>query len=368
MLRTAKLTLILLMGGLVFAIASSSFSAEADSLPVSPELLKHAGLKIVWEGKLPMRNSESLRRLFFIGDKLYGLSNKNYMTSMDISTGKTVFATQVAPKGVTIGRMILHEGVLLTAHGGSVVMIDPKSGDRLRTSRMDYDVVCPPGANSSFLYLSGDDNRLHVLRAEDRVEIFEVADDNQSKITSILADDSSVIFATDAGNVVSMLPDRAKRLWKFDAADSIVGSMVRDGSSLFFASNDTNVYRLNITGSGNRAFVWKHQVPGIPENEPRVTRSVVYQAVRGKGVVAIEISSARQLWILPDGAEFLAERGNLAYVLTHHNTLAVMDNGAGRKLYEVNFAAVSMSAPNVIDSNIYVGGESGWVMCLQPVR
>jgi outer membrane protein assembly factor BamB len=207
-----------------------------------------------------------------------------------------------------------------------------------------------------------------VLREKDLVQLFEATADNDSMITSVMADEDSVILGTDAGNVVCMSADKALRLWQFDAAGAIVGRIVRDGMSLYFASKDMNVYRVDIVDRSVRRVVWKHQVEGVPEVPPRLTKEVVYQYVRSKGLTAIDKERGQRLWSLAEGIELLAEAGGRAYVITNAGMLTVMDNVRGKKLYSVNFRQVSRYAANTADSKIYVADEIGRIACLQPVE
>jgi len=367
MLKIRQITLVLLIGGLCLPCATQAYAADADDCRlISPDLLKHAGLRLVWEKKLPMKSSENLNKLYFMVGRLFALSDHNYMASMDRVTGEIIFARSVAPKGIPVVRMTPYRDQLLAAYANRLIVFDPEIGDTVKVKLMGYKIVCPPARNDEFLYLSGVDNRLHVSRSSDYVELFNVATDNNSRINSILADNRSVIFTTDRGNIISMHPDKAKRFWQFDAAGAIVGALDREDDSLFFASDDTNIYRVDVSNLSSHRLAWKHQVPGVPVDGPRVTASVVYQAVRGKGVVAIDKRFGSQLWILPHGDEFLAEKAGRAYIMTHDRTIAVMDNSSGKRLYELNCAAVSVCAPNPTDAMIYVGSESGWVLCLQP--
>ena len=184
-------------------------------------------------------------------------------------------------------------------------------------------------------------------------------------ITSIVADENSVIFATDAGDVISITPDKSKQLWQFKAGGGIARPIVRDAESLFAASGDTNVYRLNArTGK----FVWKYQAGAKLEKGPQVTQGVVYQYVRDEGLVAIDKESKKLLWQLAEGVDLLAEADGKSYVITKVGTLVVMDNKKAKQLCSVDFAGVSRYASNVADSRIYIADKSGRIACLQPIK
>jgi len=369
MLKMAGCRLVLLLGLLVACDASRGLGAE-DGLRrlVSPRLLKSAKLEVVWENELPIKKGERLENLFILGERIYALSDRNYMISLDRGKGNIVFSRLFAAVGIPVGALKLYEDELIFTVGSTLIEVDVRSGTERKARRMEFGIKCPAARNSEYFYISGVDRRLHILRAEDGVEVFEVAAENNSMITSIVADEDFVVFATDAGNVISMAPDKPRRLWQFDAGAAVAGPVVRDGRSLFFASKDTNVYRVDIVGATARRLAWKHQMPGILDVPPCVTGKVVYQYAFGKGLTAIDRESGKLIWSLPEGVELLAEAEGKAYVITKNRTLVVMDNVDARKIYSVNFARVSRYAANAADSRIYIGDENGRVACLQPTQ
>lgn len=369
MLRMSRCRMVLLAVSLVlFAAARAAGTEDSSRWLVSPELLKHAKLKILWENELPIKKAESLGQLLILGNRIYALSDRNFMISLDSEKGNIIFGRTVAPAGFPIAGLQLYGDELISIGGSKLVEIDAASGVERRAVDVGFGIICPASRNSSYFYVGGVGNRLHVLRAKDKVQIFEVAAENDSTITSITADESFVIFTTDAGNVISITPDKPRRLWQFDAAGGITGPIVRDGMSLFFSSTDTNVYRVDIIGLLGRKLVWKYQTEGMLEKTPRVTEEVVYQYVRGKGVTAINKKNGKFMWSVPGGVELLAEAKNKAYVITKDRSLVVMDNVKAEKLYSVNFAGVSRYAANTADSKIYIADERGRIACIQPVE
>ena len=358
----------------LLVLCAAASSREGDSWwLVSPELLEHAKLEMLWQKELPIGKNESLERLFIpfdcaqgrLGNRIYALSDRNFMVSLDRDDGDVIFSRAVAPAGFTVVGLGLYKNEVISIIGGRLVEINPEFGTELGDKRLGFGVTCPAARNSWCFYLAGVDRRLRAFRAEDKVKLFEVAAENESVITSIIADDDFVVFATDAGNCISITPDRPRRLWQFDAAGGIVGPIVRDARWLFFASEDTNVYRINvITGE----LVWKYQAAALLDKAPRVTREIVYQYVRDKGLTAIDKRSGKFIWQVPGGVELLAEADGKAYVITKIGTLVVMDNRKAKRLYSVNFAGVSKYVANVADSKIYIADEGGRIACLKPVE
>ena len=370
MARMLKNRFVLLAILLVLCFVQYSIAAEGSSQRlVSPKLLEHANLKILWESKLPIKKTESLVGLRMLGNRIYVKSTHNYIVSLDRENGKMIFGGFDLPDGLPITGMQHFGDELNSTIGTKLVEINMNSGTLINIFDVGFASSCPAARNSSYFYLGGPDNRLHALRAEDKVQMFEVAAKNDSIITSILAHDISVIFGTDAGNVISIAPDKPTKLWQFDAAGGIAGPIIRDGMSLFFASRDTNVYRVDMVGLPlKRQLIWKYQTAGVLDTEPRITQQVVYQNVPHKGLTAIGKQSGQFMWSVPGGVDLLAEAKGKAYVITKDRKLVVMDNLTSKKLYSVNFAEVTRHTANTTDSKIYIADEHGRIACLQPVK
>jgi outer membrane protein assembly factor BamB len=357
---------VLLTGLLFFLAVPKSFAVEGklEEL-ISRELAKTCELEVVWQNELPMGKAEALERLFVIGNRVYALSSSNYMVSLDRETGKVVFSIQVARAGLPAIGFELCNDELFSVIGNRIVEINPESGAERSVKGLKVGVICPAVRNSTYFYVAGADKRVHAFRAEDKVQVFEAAAQNASGITSVLADERFVIFTTDAGNVISIRPDKAELLWQFDARGGIVAPIVKDGDSLFVASGDTNIYKLDIvTGR----FDWKYQAQEVLTRGPQVTGEIVYQSVDNKGLTAIDKKSGKALWHLAEGVDLLAQGGKRTYVITNSGELAVMDNQKAKRVCTINLAGVSRYATNVADSKIYIADKSGRVACLQPVQ
>ena len=376
MVKKLRCRLFLLVSLLVLCAAASGAAAEGGSRwLVSPELLERAKLELLWQSELPMKKTESLGRLFVLGNRVYALSDRNYMVCLNSEKGDVMFSRPFAPPGFPVLGLELYEdeliSELISIIGGRLIEINPEFGTERKATPVEFGISCPAARNSSYFYLAGTDKRMHTLRAEDKVQVFEVAAGNDSMITSIVAGEDFVVFGTDAGNVISITPDGPKRLWQFDAADSIIGPIVRDGESLFFASKDTNIYRVDVVykaGTATKELVWKYQTAAVLDKAPRVSEKVVYQYVRYKGLEAIDKKSGKFMWQVPEGVDLLAESAGKAYVIAENGKLVVMDNKKAKRLYSVNFARVSRYVANVADSRIYIADKAGRVACIKPIE
>ena len=358
----------LLAGGFVSVVPLAALRAETSPSLISDELLDHAHLARVWQATLPLKEAEEFDRMVLLEERLYVKSDRNYVWSLDRNDGRVVNGLSVARPDFPLLGWSAYGQQVISVIDNQLVEFDKDSGRRKRVSDLKFSVVAPPVRNERFFYLSAADRRLHVLRAQNMVQLFEVAPRNESKITSILADEDKVVFGTDGGNLIAMMADAPRKLWQFDVAGAMAGPVVRDGRSFYFASKDTNVYRVDEVKRDAASLIWKYQAEAILDRPPRVTGAVVYQYALGRGLSAIDKRSGQLLWFLPKGIDLLAELRGRAYVITESNTLAVMDNRIGKQLYCVNLAGVADHAANVTDAMIYIADNHGRITCLRPVR
>jgi len=371
MTKMIRFRIVLLISISALWITQNSYAGSRNTKPlVSAELLKHAGLKMLWDNELPIKKNENLDRLLLFDNRLYVISDRNFVLSLNQKNGEIIFGKNIEPAGLPITGVKLYDNELMYISSNSkLVQMNAQSGNVLKTTDISLSVSCPVARNSSYFYIAGTDNRLHVIHAANKVQAFEVAAENDSMITSVTADEGSVIFATAAGNIICIAPNQPVRLWQFDASKAIAGEVIRDGMSLFFASRDTNVYRVDMFGLPERKqLIWKYQTAAVLEDSPIVTQGVVYQHVKGKGLTAINKNTGSALWQVPGGVDLLTEVGNKAYVITNNRTLVVMDNVSSKKLYTVNLVGVTKHVSNITDDKIYIADNLGRIACLQPVQ
>lgn len=356
----------------VFSSQPGPGSTELAEVPapplVSPRLLEKAGLRMLWQNKLPLKKSESLGRFFLRGDSVYVLSDHNYLFCLDTENGTMRFARPLVRKGLAVFDPQLFENQLLFVAGNTLLKMDPELGGTDILKRPSFMTTCPAVRNSDNIYLAGLDRRLHVFNAETGLAEFEAASDPPaagSIITSIVATDQFVVFSTEAGNLVSIAADRPLRNWQFDAVGAISAPLILDDYSLFVASQDMNLYKID-AASGKP--LWTFRAGSELVKAPRLTRKLAYQPAPEKGLYAIDKRTGNRVWQLPGGVELLAESGGKAYVITEERSLVVMDNNTAKELYRVNFAAVSKHAPNTTDARMYIADEAGRIACIRPVE
>lgn len=332
---------------------------------LSDELLEQAGLVKVWDTVLPIGENESLQQLFILDRHVFGLSSLNYLVSMNRITGKISFSRPFARPGIPFESLSIYDNELYSIIGNKIVEFSPDFGVEKSSTSIGCNEVAQAARNKNFYYIAATDKRVHALQAWDKVQLFEVSAFSDSHLVSVIAQEDSFIFASKKGDLICCQADKAVKKWHFKAAGAIVDRIIEDNDSVYIASEDTNVYRVD---KKNGKLLWKYQVQARPENAPVVTDKVVYQYLHDYGITAIDKKLGEKKWRLDDAAAVLAESENLAYIITKSGKLVIMDNKKNKMKVTVDFSPVEVYLTNAIDSKIYVANKAGKLMCLQPAK
>ena len=350
-MRTICFIWMLVFGSLMFL--SSESGAAIDE-----KLLREAKLQIVWQNALALNPKEKVQRITILGDHIYILTDSNYLFCLDRNTGRLNFSISIAKAKLPVSEPVSLNNTVYIIAANHLVAIDMRSGDELYRKKISFSVSAPVAVNPLHFYLAGADHLLHITDVN-LYPVFMASADDRSAITSVISNTKSVLFATQGGSVICMDANAPKKLWQYDTVGPIKAELVKKSDWIYVSGRDTNIYKL----SANKGeLMWKFLTSPV-----RATETIVYQYAQNKGLYAIDANSGKQLWLLPDGAEFLAQDGSTAYVFDKNNMCVVMDNAEAKNIYTINFASVTGFAANLYDSKIYVMEDKN-ILCIQPIK
>ncbi len=370
MKTSAKLSVtaaIILTATLLSIFAESSTNLSDSHWLITPELLRAGNLKINWQNQLPLKTNrhEKIGKIYLINDHIYALTNQNYMFCLNRRHDKIVWSRPFADLGIDIPDIQAYGDRLFCIAGDRLIEFDPLTGEELNVTDLNISVVCRPVRNKNYFYISAADNRVHAYRAQDKVQVFEAAAPDDSPVVALAAKNDFLVFATNTGNVICIKPDKPKHIWRFKADNNIVDPLVINKNYLYFACEDTYLYKLN---TYNGRLVWKCQTEGILNRAPIIVDNKIFQHIPDQALWAIDTQTGQPIWKLAGGDSLLAHSYKNTYVLTLSGTMAVVDNNLARKVCSINFEPVSHCVSNPVDSGIYVAGREGRVACYEPIE
>jgi outer membrane protein assembly factor BamB len=340
------------------------FAANAAPL-VAPDALRPAGLQIAWTYNLPIKRREGLKNFQLSGDRLFTVSGRNFFVSLDRQNIRPAYSWQLAAPGVTYWGLEQYGDRIYSIIGTDLVALDPQQGTVTFSRPIDFGPICPPVRNKAFFYIAGTDQRVHALGADDFVQLFGVSANDDGQITTVVADDNIVAFATDAGTLAALLPDKPVQLWRFRATAAINAPLSWDSRQFIFSSEDAYVYALD---AAKGHLIWKYLTPALLTDAPAVTSRYVYQHVSGYGLFALDRQTGAVAWKLPQGVGLLAENGRRVYLIVQNNKLIVYDNKNLKIISQVDIPGVTHWLSNTADAKIYLADDTGRIACIEPVK
>ncbi len=358
--------LFLILGFLCTGSLLAAKKVDKSSALVDGTLLREAGLQMSWQTTLPVEKGEGIDRLFVHDKYLYILTGSNYMVCMDRAKGTMRFGLQLADEGLWICPPLYAEGKLWFMIGTTLKILDPFSGvikDAYSFTTIGRSSVCNMSRNDTHLFVAGSERRLNALHLDGFWRDFQVTAQDDSLITSLVADNKRVVFATEEGTVYAISAQGPVKQWQYDVIGEIQARIVTDQVSVYVSSLNTKLYRLDIQ-TGKMLWDYPFQAGAQLLDPVRIGKEVVYQPAGYNGLYAIDRANGTLRWQVADGVAMITEIENRAYLMARNGVLVVMDNEKGKKIRSVNFSAVTDYAYNNQDGVLYVADEKGRVAAI----
>ena len=360
-----------------FCLAVSVFAAgkkvaipepkpETTEELVSQTLIRQAGWMYNWQLNLPIKTNETIERLYVFDEYLYVLTDTNILFCIHRKEGRTLFSIRLSGQGLPVCDPLYYEGKLYFMTGNQMKSFDPSTGTIQQKEIFEQvgdTFECGVARNSDYIYMTGSDMRLHAISMDGYWQVFTATADNDSPINSVVATDLVVVFGTQAGNIVGIEPDAAKKQWQYDASGRIQAKIVLEEDFVYAVGMDAKLYKVNIN-TGISAWNLPFHA-GAPVLDPAVIgKDVVYVYNDINGLYAVNKVDGKAAWNIPTGQRVVCESDNKAFVYAKPGVLKVMDNKTGKELYSVNFSEVKRYAENMTDATLYVADTSGRLLSI----
>ncbi len=331
---------------------------------IDEKMLKQAKLELVWQNAISLNAKEQVQRINVLGDNLYIFTNTNYLFCLDRNTGKPVFGISAAEAGLPVFEPTVYKNTAYIVAADKLIAMGLEQGAELHSKKIPFIVSSSAAVNSTYFYFAGKDHLLHACDPKGLREVFVASSSSKSDITSILATEDEVFFTTQGGNVLCMTAGMPRKIWQYDAVGEITAGLVKNGDWIYASGKDTNLYKLN---AENGDLAWKFRSGSVLTQSARATEKVVYQYAPLKGLFAVDANSGKQMWLLPEAVDLLAQDSNTAYIINRDKTCTVMDNKEAKKIYTINFASITKFGVNTSDSKMYIM-EGKNISCIRPIK
>jgi hypothetical protein len=119
------ITLAFVFGPVFFVQADSTSSPRAESRWLIEESrLASSDLKIDWQYNLPLSDTESISRMRIFANRLFILSDRNYLTCLNRADGNVIFSNFIEKERLPYIGLEYYKGLLITLVGSKVVEVN----------------------------------------------------------------------------------------------------------------------------------------------------------------------------------------------------------------------------------------------------
>jgi outer membrane protein assembly factor BamB len=367
---------------------------------VRPEALRQLNLQYYWSLQLPLDKGERLDRLYLVGEKLYALTNRNRLISMDAASGggqwsqslagtrQRVFApvhADSAPLPRWIGdgakdrptqEMIAQakpfDAVIVNTLS-RIIVLNRATGDLVSKIPLDFPANTGGAADGICYYLASAKGWFYAMDMQKALMIWNRSTDGMVSATPRLfkgvlyvAGEDKTLYAVETGATPSPL-------WNSGEFESVqmhgpvTADIHVDSRGVFVPCEDNRLYAYDrLTGKG----LWEPFVcQGSLRDPVQVGEATIFQFATRDRFYAIDANSGAQRWAMPGGRKVLGVfngDGGMVCLLDQMGNMRMVDEISGTVKGAITMIGYDLFVPNAVVPAVYVATKTGRVVCIRP--
>ncbi len=264
--------------------------------------------------------------------------------------------------------LAVQQDTVYVSYGNGVLAVKAADGSQVWRVPEKADPAKQYYATPSFLndqVLVGDyDKILHSLDAATGAEKWTFAEAQGRYIAGALVA-GDMILAPSVDNTLYALNQQGRVEWKFPVQADIWATPVSDGTLVYIAAMDHNLYAARLKGLTP---VWSVNLGAAILSAPALSSDgVLYAATMGKEVVAVEASGGAVLWrftttgilwaspVVKDGVVYIGDVEKMVYAI---------DAKSGTELWKVEMPSAVYGAPAVLPTGLLFVTDGGDLVAL----
>lgn len=355
-----------LAGELPWNKAQQSGGEKVAGIPI--KLLEKSNLHVEWViQKLAMGRGEKIRRFYFHNDMLLVLDDQSELHALSGRDGLPLWNTTLSRLHGDISEPEFYKDRLLFVVANEIVELRGEDGVITRRTGLKFPPSTTAARSEEYLFIGSSNNHFYCLRLEDGITLWHSSQPSRP-VGKVRVLDDKVYFTDREGVLYVSNTYRRKLLWHKKTAGETLGVLIsEDGGQCYLPSTDTSLYCLDPQTGEEQ---WRYLAGGRLVELPVLTERFVYQGVEQSVLLCLErdpVSKAGSLrWELENGRQVLAEDGELTYVITRDNKLAIMNNSTGKRELSFFVPGMELYATNTKSAMIYMADRDGMIVALSP--
>jgi outer membrane protein assembly factor BamB len=279
------------------------------------------------------------------GLKVYGIDRTNGLTQWSMDTPGTL-ATAVGMDDLRC--------YMATTKGGIHAYVMPLT-KRAFEEKFGKEAAVPGAFNSS-------DPISNPSSLRTPYPLWNFQTDSQVALPPVLLP-TQVVFANQSGVLYSFDRDKNKLGDRFYSASAITAPIGQHGNDMYVASQDYNVYNLELSGA-RLALRWQTTIHSRILAKPIVAGSDVYVVGVDQGLFCLDRLSGAVKWRQPKAETYLAASKRLVFAADKFNNTMCIDRDKGTILSTWDTRNWAHRLTNEYNDRLYLVNHDGQVVCL----
>lgn len=351
---------------------------------VERENLRALELQRFWTADAPVGKQDLVRRMKFVDDNIYLLTDDNTVFTIHAGTGILRWSRPVAPVGQTVRGPCHSKDYAAFTTPTSIRLFSRRNGSSVGEPRALRGVITEVAGDAATINLG----ELHGVQADSELDVVRAGEDlpagqaspNRLRVVSVgeresrgrfvrldqgnrpqagdrvmadvsipivsipvpfspsspvTADDKHVYFGAGNQRFYSLSIIGGFRAWELLTLRGVTASPLLIGNTLYIAGQNGLLIALDVR---DRSEVWTFKTEGPLFAEPVVTQKAVFVASSDRSLYAVDIRNGKKLWRARFDNELLAApvvAGDVVFQAVPRDGLYALNANTGEELYQV---------------------------------
>ncbi|MCB9849922.1 MAG: PQQ-binding-like beta-propeller repeat protein [Phycisphaerales bacterium] len=357
--------------GCVFMLAASTAFGQAL---LDQQQLSKLGYLQFWKTNIDLNRARTVTGAYVLDDTLYITTDSGDVHAIHAGAGLSRWAQNIAESVYQIfppTHSVTASGTPLVVFSTSprTLVIDQVLGDVIADMPLELAATGSAVVSGERMFLGSADGHLYAMlwtdpRTSAAVRLWRVMAGGPVTGAPVLVNNGDdLIFASQSGSVYCCTSAAKILNWQTPTGGPIMGDIVVDGPSVFVASTDRSLYRLDAISGSRR---WRLRFPEPLNEGPIVTGGLAFQYCEGEGITAVDAESGEKLWQVPEARGFVCRGIDHVLLVTADNDLLKIDSENGKTLARVDLPTNVVPVTNTRDDTIYLASHQGSLLCAKP--
>lgn len=373
----------------LLALGGPSVQAQvpfARDLIPSRTSLARVGLERQWLAVVPLNDTERLLRISRSADLLFAQTNHGSLHTYDPQSGKLLWSASLGQYTPLARPVSSNSYAVFGTSADVLIALDRKTGRLIWKTALGTIPTCGTVCDEDRVMVGTMDGRVNAYslrekgpKGEMRIRAKPVEawgwQTGGPIHTLPLPAEHVVALGSSDGRVYVVMNDERTALYRVRTGGPIGEGLGSYGTrTLLIPSADYNLYAIDLLTSDS---LWTFPSGGPVDQAPLVAGEEIYSINQAGYLTQLDPATGNVRWnTFTQGARFVAVGTSRIYLRSWNNDLYVIDRASGQVLADpaatkqragLNLREFGLSMLNRFDDRLYLGTDSGMILCLREV-